>query len=61
MQGNGNQHYSKYFRLCSAEERKSYTYETTMGRESDDRFFITGWTITLKKQLNSIKRVDYIS
>jgi len=42
MQGNGNQHYSKYFRLCSAEERKSYTYETTMGRESDDRFFITG-------------------
>jgi len=39
-----------YLPLCSTEERNSYRFGTTWGWVNDDRIFIFGWTIPLRRQ-----------
>jgi len=41
----GFQHCSKYFLLCSAEDRNSWRFGTTWRWVNDDRIFIFRWTI----------------
>ncbi len=45
----GYSHFSKYLLLCSAEERCSYRFGTSLGWENDDRIFIFWWTFPLNK------------
>ncbi len=42
-------HIIQYTILCSAEERNSYRFGTTLGWVNDDSIFIFGWTIPLTK------------
>ncbi len=42
-------HSSEYLPLCSAEQRHSYRFGTTWGWVNDDRIFIFGWTIPLRR------------
>ncbi len=39
----------KYLTLCSEDERRSYGFGTTWGWVINDRIFIFGWTIPLRK------------
>ncbi len=48
-------HYSKYLLLCSAEERNSYRFGTTLGWVNDDSIFIFGWIIPLTKHMCKAK------
>ncbi len=41
---------STYIPLCSAEQRNSYRFGITWGWVNDDRIFIFGWTIPLRKE-----------
>ncbi len=45
---------SKYFPLCSAEQRHSYRFGITWGWVNDDRIFIFGWTIPLMPSLHCV-------
>ncbi len=41
--------HQKYLNVCSEDERRSYRFETTWGWVINDRVFILGWTIPLKR------------
>ncbi len=45
--------FSKYLPLCLAEQRNSYRFGTTWGWVNDDRIFIFGWTIPLRRPVKA--------